>query len=48
MSKNRVIGTPRSASASRRWKQQKIIALFGTIEYQKGYDYKRERRSKRS
>ena len=27
-------------------KQQELLALFGTIEYQQGYDYKHERRSK--
>ncbi|MGA8220593.1 MAG: type II toxin-antitoxin system VapB family antitoxin [Candidatus Acidiferrales bacterium] len=32
----------------RRRKQQKILALFGTIDYDPAYDYKRERRSKRS
>jgi hypothetical protein len=32
----------------RRRKQQEIFPLFGTIEYEEGYDYKRERRSKRS
>ncbi len=31
----------------RRRKQQKILSLFGSIEYDKNYDYKRERRSKR-
>ena len=31
----------------RRHKQQAILALFGTIEYDEKYDYKRERRSKR-
>jgi hypothetical protein len=30
-----------------RRKQQDIIKLFGTIEYDEKYDYKRERRSKR-
>ena len=30
-----------------RHKQQAILALFGTIEYDEKYDYKRERRSKR-
>jgi hypothetical protein len=29
-------------------KQQKILSLFGTIEYEAGYDYKRERKVKRS
>jgi Bacterial antitoxin of type II TA system, VapB len=32
----------------RRRKQLKIISLFGTIDYDPAYDYKRERRSKRS
>jgi hypothetical protein len=27
-------------------KQLKILRLFGTVEYDPGYDYKRERRSK--
>jgi hypothetical protein len=27
--------------------QQKILKLFGTIEYYENYDYKRERRRKR-
>ncbi len=31
----------------RRRKQQKILSAFGTVEYQDGYDYKRER-AKRS
>jgi Arc/MetJ family transcription regulator len=31
----------------RRRKQQEILSLFGKIEYQEGYDYKRERKSKR-
>jgi len=30
-----------------RRKQQDIVKLFGTIEYNEKYDYKRERRSKR-
>jgi Arc/MetJ family transcription regulator len=30
-----------------RRKQQDIIKLFGTIEYDDSYNYKRERRSKR-
>ncbi len=29
-------------------KQQEILALFGSIEYDRGYDYKRERRAKRA
>jgi Bacterial antitoxin of type II TA system, VapB len=29
-----------------RRKQQKIVSLFGTIDYDPRYDYKRERRSK--
>jgi hypothetical protein len=32
----------------RRRKQQQIISLFGTIDYDAGYDYKRARRMKRS
>jgi len=31
----------------RRRKQQEILSLFGSIEYDRSYDYKRERRSKR-
>ncbi len=31
----------------RRRKQRDILALFGKIDYQEGYDYKRERKSKR-
>jgi Bacterial antitoxin of type II TA system, VapB len=31
-----------------RRKQQRILSLFGTIEYDPAYDYKRERRSKHS
>jgi len=31
-----------------RRKQQKILALFGTIEYDQDYDYKRERIRKRA
>jgi Arc/MetJ family transcription regulator len=30
----------------RRRKQQRILSLFGTIDYDERYDYKRERRSK--
>jgi hypothetical protein len=30
-----------------RRKQKDIVKLFGTIEYDENYDYKRERRSKR-
>lgn len=30
-----------------RRQQQRIIDLFGTIEYDEDYDYKRDRRSKR-
>jgi Arc/MetJ family transcription regulator len=30
----------------KRRKQQNILSLFGTIEYDKAYDYKRERKSK--
>jgi len=29
-----------------RRKQQKILSLFGTIEYKPSYDYKRERRKR--
>ena len=32
----------------RRRKQQKIVLLFGTIDVDPRFDYKRERRSKRS
>jgi len=32
----------------RRRKQQEIISLFGTIDYDQDYDYKRARRMKRS
>ena len=28
-------------------KQQKLLSLFGTIDYDPAYDYKRERNSKR-
>ena len=28
-------------------KQQEILSLFGTIDYEPGYDYKRERKAKR-
>jgi len=31
-----------------RRKQQKIISLFGTIDYDETYDYKRARRRKRA
>jgi hypothetical protein len=31
----------------RRRKQQQIVSLFGTIDYDQRYDYKRERRRKR-
>ncbi len=31
----------------RRRKQQEILSLFGTIDYDPAYDYKRERRGKR-
>lgn len=31
-----------------RRKQQNILSLFGTIDYDESYDYKRERRSKRA
>jgi len=30
-----------------RRKQQRILSLFGKIDYDESYDYKRERRSKR-
>ena len=29
-------------------KQQEILALFGSIDYDRGYHYKRERRAKRA
>jgi hypothetical protein len=32
----------------RRRKQQEIISLFGTIDYDETYDYKRARRMKRN
>ena len=32
----------------RRRKQQSILSLFGTIEYDRAYDYKRERRWKQA
>lgn len=28
--------------------KQAVLSLFGTIDYDKSYDYKRERRSKRT
>jgi hypothetical protein len=31
----------------KRRKQQEILSLFGTIDYEHGYDYKRERKAKR-
>jgi len=31
-----------------RRKQQGILSLFGTIEYEQDFDYKRERRGKRA
>lgn len=31
----------------RRRQQQETLALFGKIDYRKGYDYKKERRAKR-
>jgi Bacterial antitoxin of type II TA system, VapB len=31
----------------RRRKQQKIVSLFGTIDFDENYDYKRERKRKR-
>jgi len=32
----------------RRRKQQKIVSLFGTIDYVENYDYKSERKRKRA
>jgi hypothetical protein len=32
----------------KRRKQQEILSLFGTIDYQPGYDYKSERKAKRA
>jgi hypothetical protein len=32
----------------KRRKQQEILSLFGTIDYDPAYDHKRERKSKRS
>ncbi len=32
----------------RRRKQQDVLPLFGTIEYESGYDYKKERSGKRA
>ena len=29
-------------------KQQEILSLFGDIDYERGYDYKRERKAKRT
>jgi Arc/MetJ family transcription regulator len=31
-----------------RRKQQRLLSLFGTIEYSRAYDYKHERREKRT
>ncbi len=31
-----------------RRKQQKILSIFGSLDYEPGYDYKRERSSKRA
>jgi Arc/MetJ family transcription regulator len=31
-----------------RRKQREILALFGKVDYEEGYDYKRERKSKRT
>jgi hypothetical protein len=31
----------------RRRKQQRILSIFGTIDYDDGYDYKRERRKRK-
>lgn len=28
-------------------KQQEILSLFGDMDYERGYDYKRERKAKR-
>lgn len=28
-------------------KQQKVLSAFGTVDYDRGYDYKRERNAKR-
>ncbi len=28
-------------------KQQEILSLFGRVDYERGYDYKRERKAKR-
>ena len=30
-----------------RRKQQEILSVFGKIDYERGYDYKRERKAKR-
>jgi hypothetical protein len=32
----------------RRRKQMEIVGLFGTIDYDENYDYKRERKGKRT
>jgi hypothetical protein len=32
----------------RRRKQQQVVSLFGTIDYDPAYDYKRARRAKRN
>lgn len=32
----------------RRRQQKEIVSLFGTIDYDENYDYKRERRAKRA
>jgi hypothetical protein len=29
-------------------KQQEVLSLFGKIDFERGYDYKRERKAKRS
>lgn len=31
-----------------RRRQQELLSLFGTIDYEPGYDYKRERKAKRA
>jgi hypothetical protein len=37
---------PLSLKYIQRRKQQRILSLFGTIDYDENYDYKRERRPK--
>jgi hypothetical protein len=49
-SKRTTKGKPAEATfgKSLEWRnQQKILKLFGTIEYYESYDYKRERKRKR-